>query len=297
MQLGRLREAIDVMAPAFGDQRASNSGDAIVRVMVRYVEIAQQIPIEAMKIERAYSEIDDALASYDLRSYRHEVLVMKARWLRFQGRMQDSLSLAREALAGRRLNPNTSGQVLDYHYDGIVTLCLDLGMIDDAKVYLASWLSEPDTMPENRRLRYAKCAAEVATWLGDLRKAAEYAEHAIYYARRADYEEAQAAALFAYCRALTEDRKLAAVRRVLCEFARLRHSERTYVRRELWLWWVRCFSGRFSRDVGGGQADDGSQLATKMALRYSAVLDKLLNSDFWVRQAKHQIAGQQGWYR
>jgi hypothetical protein len=299
MQLGSLREAVDVMAPAFGEHLRNQSRDSastIFRLMARYVEIAQQIPIAASKIDQAYSEMDNFLTSYDLAHYRAEALVMRSRLLRFQGRIHESFTLALEALGSRRLQQDAYGQVLDYHYDGIVTLCVDLGMIDDANTFLAAWLNEKDIMPENRRLRYAKCAAEAAARAGDLRNAKHYSEQALYYARHADYEEAQAAALFAYCRVFTMDRQLAEVRRALCEFSRLRRSERAYVRRELWLWWVACF-GRSQRIQASGIQQEQKVLPAKMALRTSETLNKLLRSDFWVTQAEAHIRRDQGWFR
>jgi hypothetical protein len=116
----------------------------------------------------------------------------------------------------------------------------------------------------------------------------------LYYAKRIDYEEAQAAALFAYCRVFAMNNRWTEVRRALCEFARLRRSERTYVRRELWLWWVGCFSARTRLQFNDDDARVWAAVPARIALRNSQTLDDLLETDFWVRQAKARIARQQG---
>ena len=127
----------------------------------------------------------------------------------------------------------------------------------------------------------SKCAAEIEAFYENAHAAEQHAEYALYYAKRIDYEEAQAAALFAYYRVFAMNNRWTEVRRALCEVASLRRSERTYVRRELWLWWVGCFSARRRLQFNDDDARVWAAVPARIALR----------------QAKARIARQQGWYR
>lgn len=195
--------------------------------LVHYIQAAQRIPVKLAAIRKAYDEARNILNSNGALSWRHEILVHLGRLEFSRGEYQVALEAAKEALV-LKATPNEggyAGQVWDFHFDGLVDICLGLGFVNEAERYTNEWEARPDQMPTNRHVRRSRCRADIARARGDSHAAMNWSSVSLEAALQTDYLEVRSAALrsFIQARLLTKELKL--VRDALVVYAHVRLSE------------------------------------------------------------------------
>src|SRR5262249_21672882 len=131
----------------------------VYNALIHYIQAAQRLPVNLSTIEKAYAQTDALLRSSGRLAWRHELLVMAKELYCFRGMYARALSIAQEAWALRGMDGSGgyAGQVADFHFNGLVDICLRLRNGRAAMGYLREWEEYEDEMPVNREARLNRC--------------------------------------------------------------------------------------------------------------------------------------------
>jgi tetratricopeptide (TPR) repeat protein len=97
--IGRLREALAVFAPSLQEEQAMSAADAadLYSTLMRYIEIAQDLPVSLTAIEKAHTHAERFLARSGHTAWRHELLSCRADLYSARGLPYEALQAAQEA--------------------------------------------------------------------------------------------------------------------------------------------------------------------------------------------------------
>lgn len=287
MQLGNLHDALKTLIWTHDiGPKDSCKMQAIFEMRMRSAEIAQQIPLPLQTVETLYKDVEYWGHAAKKTARFHEMYVLKSRFLAFQGEWDVAYEMARQALSAKQRARDADmwyGQVWDYHLDNLVTLCVALGRHKEARTHIEDWGRYPDQMPQNRQVRYLRCLAEVAAIEGDLEQAIDHASHALRLVSTIDYEEVCASVLETFCRICAKCDAWPEARQALCAFSASRRSERSYVKRSIWLWLANSLATTHANSL---RCESVVDRAFGAALRHSKLIDSRLATDFWMADAQ-----------
>lgn len=193
MQKGQHLAAISTLAPFVDSGNKTGNPQVVFSCLTDYAEIAQKIPLSCSRIDYVYSDTEKYVNSIGKNHWSHEWMVKKARYEFLRNNYDKAISLAKEALnikeSFQKRQEHDVGQVWDYHYDGLIIICLALDKICEAKKYIYEWERKPNQMERNRLVRMNKCLADISRFEGKYVDSIEYAKRAVYYSDSTDYEE------------------------------------------------------------------------------------------------------------
>ena len=230
MQRGRLRESLGHFGTVVAaDGSAVPPADRFY-AMVRFVEVGQQIPVDLTRVHAAVAEAERFAAAHGLGEHGHEIRVFQARLQYQQGEFDTARQTAARAWLERRLINNPSGQVDDFHLDGLTTYCIATGRLDEAASHLEEWDKRPDPMPANRLVRRERCLAEYHLALNQLDHARRSIGRCLEEAAQSDYEETRAASAATAAKIALAGNDRALMERALGLLTTHRASQRIHVR-------------------------------------------------------------------
>lgn len=288
MQLGRLQRALIAFSSIFAKNNEVIDQELYIEALIRYAEIAQQVPISLQSIENVYMMAEKTIQSSENPHFRHEVLVMRAQCSRFRGDYSKSLEYSQEAWALKKLNPQDLGQVDDFHLDGLISAALELQQLNLAKRYLAEWDTRPDEMPQNRLVRQNRCRAEIAFADGNYSLAIEYGARALSYAKQSDYEETLVSTYITLGKIYFETGMLDEMQNIICDILRFRSCERSYIR-----YYVFLLIGNYHQlQLITRQSDhikNKAFLLYQKAQRIGRTIDEALDTSLYFQITQHHM--------
>lgn len=291
MQLGQLKQALAALAPIVKKDTKVNDPYILYQVLIRYVEIAQQIPLSLDKIEKVYNQAEEFLKDSGYSKWRHELLVFRSRLYMFRGMHPEALQIAQEAWISKRLGADSHyGQVADYHFDGLVSTSIALQDANMASEYLTQWELEDDVMPMNRIIRFSKCQSELAYLENRLDDSIRWGRQSMHFSEQTDYEETKIASYISLIRAYLKNQQIEQACDVILRFSKMRHSERRYLRYNLLLLLGDYHSLRGQLYSKNDQIEPDKALsAYRLAKKSANYIDNKLNCSVWNKEAEKRI--------
>jgi tetratricopeptide (TPR) repeat protein len=234
-QLGRFTEALTELSP-FLDRHSQQRSPTIFNAHVQYIQSAQRLPVSLATIERAYQGAEDWLRSVGKIGWRDELFVHRARLELARGETTAALASAQEAIVLKGMpSHDGAGQVWDFHYDGLIDVSLAVADANAAETYFEEWMRRPDQMPANRRIRKARCLADLRRFQKRYSEAARWATVALEEALETDYLEVRIAAFQSFIRSRLVVGSFQTVRPVIASYVRDAFGESRLERYTLYL--------------------------------------------------------------
>ena len=284
-QLGQFHNAVKILSSFINDKDVNRNNKYYYTSLTHFVELSQKIPLDGKIVIKAHLDVELFLNQNGKLHWRHELLLIKSRYEILKGNFENAYYIAKESLALAILSYNRedtiAGQVWDFHFDGLISICLGLNKIREAKNYITQWSDSKNQMPTNRLIRMNKCLAEIARFEGNYNDAYRYASIAVGYSEDTDYEETKFACLCSLLNTLINLNLGIEVEKYLTNLYKLENSERLFIKYHIYL-----ISFKWFGHVGGVNEklinakslllDVGNELDSLLSLQYYT-LDLLNN--------------------
>lgn len=239
MQKGLNFEAISALSPFVDSKNKTGDSYDIYHCLTVYTEIAQKIPLDYSKVDHVYLDVEKYLSTIGKNHWSHEYLVKKSRYEFLKNNFEKAFLLAKEALnikiTSLKNNDRYEGQVWDYHYDGLIIICLALGKISEAKIHIDEWINKPDQMEMNRLVRMNKCLADITRFERNYTDSIEYAKRAVNYSDSTDYEETKFSSICSLIYVYIESGNINDAKKTFSKLFQLRNSERLFIKYQIFL--------------------------------------------------------------
>jgi tetratricopeptide (TPR) repeat protein len=183
--LGKMRQALAVFTPILRDCKPSGDADDIYVTLLKYLEIAQRLPISLETIEKAYVQTENYLRDAGHMDWQHSLLLLRAQLYQFRGMHREALEVAQESWALWWAKHPISFTA-DSHFDDLVEISLYLRNTRQAREYLAEWETLENTMPKAREPMFCSYQSSLARLEGRLQDAVDWARRAALGAEQGD---------------------------------------------------------------------------------------------------------------
>lgn len=218
---GRLQRALAVLTPTL--QTELNLGDAndVYRTLIRYIEIAQRLPISLASIEKVYAETERFLRDTGHYDWRHRILLIRGELLAERGIYKEALKVTQESWI--MFNPKHPAYAIDDHFYWLVKLSIYLRDSDQAGKYLIEWERQENTFPKDREVKVCQLKSSLARLNGAIPDAIDWARQAIVAAEQRD--RVHEGAVSAIIRAFLSSGDIKRAGDFINKYFTLRHSE------------------------------------------------------------------------
>jgi hypothetical protein len=226
---GKLREALAVLVPIIKESIGGEPEDCFV-AMVKYVEIAQEIPVSSVAIQKAHTTLDHALATVGDLGWRHMQRKKLSEFYKLRGLYPEALQMAQESwmlFSSQRSGPSFLAE--EYLYN-LVHLCLLEGKFGEAKRLLTVWDNQDSTVPSYNEMTRLIRHSEFTRLIGNGLEAINSARRACFLAEQTRHYWRLHCSLHALARAFLCARKFPYAESILRRLAENRHSESLHSR-------------------------------------------------------------------
>lgn len=177
-EAGKLGQALTVLAPTLEDGNTGGDAAEIYTTLIRYIEIAEDLPVNLEAIEKAYQEIENFLRDSGNLDWRHMLLCLQATLYQLRGMYPEALAAAQESWA--IWQDEHPCYTADTHLNTLVEISLRLRDAEQAKMYLREWeMDEHDTIPKTREGESCSRQSNLARLEGRFTEAVDWARRAM----------------------------------------------------------------------------------------------------------------------
>jgi tetratricopeptide (TPR) repeat protein len=176
-EAGKLRQALAVLTPTL--KQGNTGGDAadFYNTLTKYIEIAQNLPVNLGAIEKAYQQTENFLRDSGNLEWRHQLLLLQAQLYKFRGMYPEALAAAQESWA--IWQDEYPCYIADTHLNSLVQISLLLQDAEQAQMYLWEWEDEHDDIPKSRERGLCSSRSDLARLQGRFTEAVDWARRAM----------------------------------------------------------------------------------------------------------------------
>lgn len=177
-QAGKLRQALAVLAPTLKDGNTGGDAADIYNTLTRYIDIAQELPVNLGAIEKAYQQTENFLRDSGNLVWRHKLLHLQTELSERRGMYPEALATAQESWTIWQIeHPAYLG---DEHLNKLVAISLLLRDAEQAQMYLWEWeMDEHDTIPKERERLSSSRKSDLARLEGRFTEAVDWVRRAM----------------------------------------------------------------------------------------------------------------------
>ena len=174
----KLRQALAVLTPTLKEGTTGGDADDIYSTLIRYTQIAQELPVNLGAIEKAYQQTENFLRDSGSLDWRHRLLLLQAELYQSLGRYPEALAAAQESWA--IWQDEYPCYIADSHLNNLVEISLLLRDAEQAQMYLWEWeMDEDDTIPKSREKLSCSRQSDLARLEGRFTEAVDWARRAM----------------------------------------------------------------------------------------------------------------------
>jgi len=166
-----------VLTPTLKDGNTEGDAADIYRTLTRYIEIAQDLPVNLGAIEKAYQQTENFLRNSGNLEWRHRLLHLQAQLYKLRGMYPEALAVAQESWA--IWQNEYPGYIADAHLNNLVEISLLLRDAEQAQMYLWEWEDEHDEIPKSRERMSCSRRSNLARLQGRFTEAVDWARRAM----------------------------------------------------------------------------------------------------------------------
>ena len=321
---GRLLAGLNILAPVVVSVpiQESRKQDFYV-AMIKYVEIAQEIPLSLKSITAGHANITNFLRDNGLTDWQHMLNRKLSELLKLRGLFDQALGLAQESWhhfkATRGNGPSFLAE--EYLYN-LVDLCLKLHNLDQAEYCIGLWRYEGTSVPSYKEMTLLIRESQLMRIKNQIYESIELARKAVSITKQANHYWRIGCATKALIRSFLLAENFEMASKELLNMSAFRHCESFHNRYDFHLLRGDLYNSYF-RFLGGlpmidfeyessNQADVCvneilkwtlkrgakeiaekykrlSLKAYKVAQSIGIIIDDLLESDYRVLQTSHRI--------
>jgi len=177
-QAGKLRQALAVLTPTLKEGNTGGDAADIYNTLTRYIEIAQELPVNLGAIEKACQQTENFLRDSGNLEWRHRLLLLQATLYKLRGIYPEALAAAQESWA--IWEGEYPSYTADIHLNSLVEISLLLRDAEQAQIYLWEWeMDELDTIPKERERLSCSRQSDLARLEGRFTEAVDWARRAM----------------------------------------------------------------------------------------------------------------------
>ena len=177
LDAGKLRQALAVLTPTLKDGNTGGDAADFYSTLTKYIQIAQDLPVNLGAIEKAYQQTENFLRDSGNLEWRHQLLFLQATLYKLRGMYPEALAAAQESWTiGEREYPSYTA---DTHLNSLVQISLLLRDAEQAQMYLWEWEDEHDTIPKDRERLSCSRRSNLAQLKGRFTEAVDWARRAM----------------------------------------------------------------------------------------------------------------------
>jgi tetratricopeptide (TPR) repeat protein len=177
-ETGKLRQALAVLTPTLKEGNTGSDAADFYRTLIRYIEIAQNLPVNLGAIEKAFQQTKNFLRDSGNLEWRHRLLLLQAILYKLRGMYPEALAAAQESWA--IWQHEEPGYIADRHLNSLVEISLLLRDAEQAQMYLWEWeMDEHDDIPKTRERRSCSGRSNLAQLEGRFTEAVDWARRAM----------------------------------------------------------------------------------------------------------------------
>lgn len=175
---GKLRQALAVLTPTLKDGNTGGDAADIYNSLTKYIDIAQNLPVNLGAIENAFQQTENFLRDSGNLEWRHQLLHLQAQLYTLRGMYPEALASAQESWAiWQHEYPRYTA---DTHLNNLVEISLLLRDAEQAQMYLWEWeMDEHDTIPKERERLSCSGRSNLARLQGRFTEAVDWARRAM----------------------------------------------------------------------------------------------------------------------
>jgi len=229
-EAGKLRQALAVLTPTLKDGNTGGDAADFYRTLIRYIDIAQNLPVNLGAIEKAYQQTENFLRDSGNLEWRHQLLWLQANLYKLRGMYPEALAAAQESWA--IWQHEYPCYIADAHLNSLVEISLLLRDAEQAQMYLWEWeMDEHDDIPKSRERMSCSSRSNLARLEGRFTEAVDWARRAMLV----DNSDIETLIVMVRAFLCTEDHHRA--RDELIRLLTERHAESGHYRYDIRLLW------------------------------------------------------------
>ena len=178
-EAGKLHDALSVLVPVMKDKPDVMNMEHFYVSTIKYIEIAQELPVSLKSIEKGHSNIEKLLNDLGYKEWRHMQLRKLSELFKIRGMYKQSIDLGLESWALYQSNQsNGPGFLPDEYLYNLSQLFLITHNFDETKYLLNEWELVDSYVPSYKEMTTLIRQSEFSRVTGDLINAVRYAERA-----------------------------------------------------------------------------------------------------------------------
>lgn len=178
LNAGKLRQALAVLTPTLKEGNTGGDAADIYSTLIKYIEIAQVLPVNLGAIEKACQQTENFLRDSGNLEWRHQLLHLQAILYKLRGMYPEALAAAQESWA--IWEDEYPCYTADSHLNSLVEISLRLRDAEQAQMYLWEWeMDEHDTIPKSREGMSCRRQSDLARLEGRFTEAVDWARRAM----------------------------------------------------------------------------------------------------------------------
>jgi tetratricopeptide (TPR) repeat protein len=178
LEAGKLRQALAVLIPTLKDGNTGGDAADIYNTLIRYINIARDLPVNLGAIEKAYQQTENFLRDSGNLEWRHQLLHLQATLYKLRGMYPEALAAAQESWA--IWEDEYPYFTADTHLNRLVEISLLLQDAEQAQMYLWEWeIDEHNETPKYREGLSCCRRSNLAQLEGRFTEAVDWARRAM----------------------------------------------------------------------------------------------------------------------
>jgi len=178
LEAGKLRQALAVLTPTLKDGNTGGDAADIYNTLIRYINIARDLPVNLGAIEKAYQQTENFLRDSGNLEWRHQLLHLQATLYKLRGMYPEALAAAQESWA--IWEDEYPYFTADTHLNRLVEISLLLQDAEQAQMYLWEWeIDEHNETPKYREGMSCHRQSDLARLQGRFTEAVDWARRSM----------------------------------------------------------------------------------------------------------------------
>jgi tetratricopeptide (TPR) repeat protein len=232
--LGRLREALTVIAPIIQGDKVSGEADYVFGALTNYLSIAQELPVSLKAIEKVFTHAEGFIQSSGNYNWRHNLFSIRSDLYVKRGMQREALNIAQESKSV--WEDKYPLYTADGMFSKLVSLSLSLRDTEQAREYLKEWEQHPSNpLPKSREQLLYKRQSDLARFEGRTKEAIDWARRAVLIAEQSDTKDEALFSIKGLIRAFLAEGDCDRARGMVVQYTAIRHSESAFDRYSLHL--------------------------------------------------------------